>query len=362
MSEYRTGVVVAELSRRRGLQRLLVRIEGIDQRAYNLTQLTGDVDVGDEVVCNTTAVGLGLGTGGWHVVHWNLARRSLSIAGGGHIMKLRYTSLQADTGTAEEHEPPEPSGPVDGDGGGRVGGSLAGVPVVVCSLHSQMGVVAAAFASAAPGMRLAYVMTDGAALPLAISELVHDLRTRGLLAGTVTAGNAFGGDREAVTTLSALSVAVRAFAADAVVVAMGPGVVGTASALGTTAIEVAPIVDGVRALGGEPIVAVRASSADQRPRHFGLSHHSATALRLCRGATLAAAEADLADGGALRGLRTFGQHRVAGVAVDDADVVRLLDALHVRVTTMGRAPAADPLFFRTAAAAGLLAARRLSRP
>ena len=39
-----------------------------------LTQLTGRVDVGDAVVVNTTAVELGLGTGGWHVVHWNLAR------------------------------------------------------------------------------------------------------------------------------------------------------------------------------------------------------------------------------------------------------------------------------------------------
>ena len=55
---------------------------------------------------NTTAVDLGLGTGGWHVVHWNLARgRLVPSPGPGHIMKLRYTSLQVDTGGAEEQHP-----------------------------------------------------------------------------------------------------------------------------------------------------------------------------------------------------------------------------------------------------------------
>ena len=37
---------------------------------------------GDRVVVNTTAVDLGLGTGGWHVVHWNLARDGVDAAGG----------------------------------------------------------------------------------------------------------------------------------------------------------------------------------------------------------------------------------------------------------------------------------------
>ena len=57
------------------------------------------------MVLNTTAVDLGLGTGGWHVVHWNLAREELDEPGPGHIMKLRYTSLQVDAGAAEEHAP-----------------------------------------------------------------------------------------------------------------------------------------------------------------------------------------------------------------------------------------------------------------
>src|SRR5690606_2824394 len=140
------------------------------------TRLIGPVAVGDPVVVNTTAVELGLGTGGWHVVHWNLARTDWSEPGPGHIVKLRYTSLQADVGAAEELE----AGVlVDAD-------ALDGTPVVVCGLHSQIASAAAAFAAAAPGARLAYVMTDGAALPLALSDLVHDLRAAGLLAGTIT--------------------------------------------------------------------------------------------------------------------------------------------------------------------------------
>src|SRR6478752_633214 len=128
MSRYVSAVVEAVLAERRGLQRL--RLANGD-RAYVLTELTGAVDVGDEVVVNTTAVDLGLGTGGWHVVHWNLSRRTLDQPGRGHIMKLRYTSLQADVGAAEEGAPSEELSDLDGR------------PVVICSLHSQLGVVAA---------------------------------------------------------------------------------------------------------------------------------------------------------------------------------------------------------------------------
>src|SRR5215470_20003161 len=86
-----------------GLHRVEVDLGRGAERAYVLTQLTGDVAEGDAVVVNTTAVELGLGTGGWHVVHWNLARDTWSERGPGHVIKGRYTSLQADVGSAEEH-------------------------------------------------------------------------------------------------------------------------------------------------------------------------------------------------------------------------------------------------------------------
>jgi hypothetical protein len=158
------------LAERRGLVR--VRLDD-GSRAYALTQLTGGVAVGDRVVVNTTAVERGLGTGGWHVVHWNLTAPPFARAGPGHLMKLRYTSLQVDTGAAEEHDP-------------EVDHALDGTPVVVAGLHSQLPVVAAAAAAARPGCRVAYVMTDGGALPLALSDVVAELLERSLLVGTVT--------------------------------------------------------------------------------------------------------------------------------------------------------------------------------
>src|SRR5688500_12024223 len=155
MPSFRTGSVTELRSERAGLQRVRVDL-GDDQpaRAYVLTQLTGPVAVGDRVVCNTTAVELGLGTGGWHVVHWNLARDSWSEPGPGHIMKLRYTSLQTDAGAGEEDHPDVPA-------------SLDGTPVVVCTVHSQVPCVVVAAHAVRPEARIAYVMTDGAALPLA---------------------------------------------------------------------------------------------------------------------------------------------------------------------------------------------------
>src|SRR3954452_18211985 len=145
MPAFRSGVVVALREERAGLQKVDVEMDGASNRAYVLTQLTGSVAAGDRVVVNTTAVDLGLGTGGWHVVHWNLARDDWTGSGGGHVLKLRYTSLQVDTGVAEE-------------GAAASSTDLGGVPVVACCLHSQVAVVAAVFHQAG-GRGLVYVMT-----------------------------------------------------------------------------------------------------------------------------------------------------------------------------------------------------------
>jgi hypothetical protein len=213
MPSFRTGRVVRLLQERAGLQRVEVDLGTGPERAYVLCDLTGPVADGDEVVVNTTAVELGLGTGGWHVVHWNLARSEWSEKGPGHIIKARYTSLQTDVGSAEEHFDPELA---DVE-------SIEGMPVVAAALHSQVPAVAVAFKQRAPGAKLAYVMTDGAALPLVLSDLVAALRERELIDATVTCGHAFGGDYEAVSIFSALAVARHVARADVAVVAMGPG-------------------------------------------------------------------------------------------------------------------------------------------
>lgn len=336
MPRFHTAVVAEIVSERPGLQRVTVRRDVAEpEPAYVLTQLTGKVSAGDRVVVNTTAVELGLGTGGWHVVHWNLERDEVIEPGGGHIMKLRYTSLQADTGAAEEHLGDLPT-------------SLDGLEVVVCTLHSQVGVVAATIAAERPGTRVAYVMTDGAALPLALSDLVAELVERGLIYQTITARHSFGGDLEAVNVPSALTMARHHLGAEVAIVGMGPGVVGTGTRLGTTAIEAAPICDAVHHLGGVAILCPRLSDGDERGRHQGLSHHTATVLDMCSN-VLVPWPAEVP---------TPAQSRHPIVPTEVGDVPALLAAANLHITTMGRGPADDPLFFRAAAAAGIIAARR----
>jgi hypothetical protein len=327
MPSFATATVTEILAERRGLQRVATEAG----RAYVLTDLIGPVAVGDRVVLNTTAVDLGLGTGGWHVIHWNLDRQSWSRPGPGHIMKLRYTSLQADTGAAEEDHAEMPEG-------------LDGMPVVACSLHSQVAVVAALVRHLRPATRIAYVMTDGAALPVALSDLVHDLREREVLDVVITAGNAFGGDLEAVSVPSALALARHVAKADLVVAGMGPGVVGTASSLGTTAVEAAAIVDAATSLGGRAALCARASGADPRDRHRGVSHHVHTVLRLARSRPELPLPADLVP--------EVGE----ATAVEAPAAGPVLDDMGLAVTSMGRGPDDDPVFFAAAAAAGAWAA------
>jgi hypothetical protein len=327
MPSFVTATVVEVLSARAGLQRVATDAG----RAYVLTDLVGPVEAGDRVVLNTTAVELGLGTGGWHVVHWNLARDAWSRPGSGHIMKVRYTSLQLDTGATEEDHPDLPS-------------TVPGLPVVACSLHSQVAVVATIARHLRPQARVAYVMTDGAALPLALSDLAHDLRGAGVLDATITAGHAFGGDLEAVAVPSALALAAHVVGADLAVVGMGPGVVGTASALGTTAVEVAGIVDAAARMGARVALCCRASSADPRDRHRGVSHHVRTILDLAATRPEVPLPAELAS-------------EVAGAVIaDPPDAASVLAAAGVRVSTMGRGPEEDPAFFAAAGAAGRWAA------
>jgi Protein of unknown function (DUF3866) len=350
--QFKTGKVERVLQERTGLQRVEVLLDGGTERAYVLTQLTGRVDVGDPVVVNTTAVDLGLGTGGWHVVHWNLARDRWSEPGPGHIMKARYTSLQTDTGSAEEHwaEMADIT-------------SVDGMPVVAAALHSQVPAIAAAFKARRPEGRLAYVMTDGAALPLALSDLVAALRDRCLLDATITCGHAFGGDHEAVSVFSALAVARHIVGADAAIVAMGPGIVGTASRLGFSGIEVGPALDAATGLGGVPIACLRVSFADPRARHRGLSHHTATALTIATRSRVVI-PVPCVGGDEERVLREeldssglSARHELVDVA--PVGILALLSRHDLEVVSMGRAAADDPVLFEAAGVAGAVAAARI---
>ncbi len=347
------------LESRPGLQRVLVVLENGStdlaepERAYVLTKLTGSVSAGDRVIVNTTAVELGLGTGGWHVVHWNLERSEWHEPGPGHVLKVRYTSLQTDVGSTEEHEPSLADV-----------ASIDGMPVVAAALHSQLPGVAVALKLERPDLRVAYVMTDGAGLPIAVSDLVAALTARKLVDVTITAGHAFGGDYEAVSVYSALAIARHVANADVAIVVMGPGITGTETLLGFSGIELGSVLDAVTGLDGVPIACLRASLADMRERHRGVSHHSLTALTTaCRSRVLVALPA---VGGAaedrlradLHGAGIGDRHEI--VPIVPPDVLELFARHRLDVLSMGRPAAVDPILFQSAAAAGTLAAQRVT--
>ncbi|MFZ5688176.1 MAG: DUF3866 family protein [Bacillota bacterium] len=266
------GTVTEIIGHRKGLTRVIVSFAQGQGKAINYDFLTGVIQVGDRVQVNTTAVDLGLGTGGWHFVMVNMTRPELRLKGPGHIMKLRYTPMQIKVLSVEEEDSPA-----------RLlieqGGDIKTVPVVVGTLHSMLPYIVSGIIQNKPNLRISYIMTDGAALPLYLSEIVFLLKEAGFLCGTITIGHAFGGDLEAVNIFSGLLAARHIQKADVIVVCMGPGIVGTGIPWGTTALEQGQILNAVHSLGGIPVGVPRISFADSRKRHYGLSHQTITVLK-----------------------------------------------------------------------------------
>ncbi len=219
----------------------------------------------------------------------------------------------------------------------------------------------AAGAKRAGEARVVYVMTDGAALPGAFSRLVFELRDAGLIDGWITCGQAFGGELEAVTVWTAMLAAKEVLGADVIVVADGPGNLGTDTTWGVTALGSGNTLNAAAALGGRPIPSLRISFADERERHRGLSHHSLTILRdVCLVPTdvpVPALEDDQRRTvwDALRGAKLEERHQL--VEVDGHPALEELAARRVEPRSMGRGVEDDPAYFLAAGAAGVLAGR-----
>jgi hypothetical protein len=344
----------------------MIDLAGERRAAIVDVALLGRAEVGDEVIVNVEAADLGLGSGGFDVVHVNLSR-GLEAEGAGRAgaMKLNYTSLQHAVETVEE----------DGDPELREHLELPlSRPVGVLALHGQLAGVAHAFATAAPGLRLGYVQTAGGALPGGHSRVVRELRERELLAGHLTAGASFGGEAEAITTAGALHHGLRRLRWDAAICGPGPGIVGSGSALGHGGMVALDSAQVALALGCPTVLVARMSSGDHRPRHRGISHHTLTVLDLLLEPVTVALPAGMRSpvGAELRaGLGSvFGGRRKESPQLElGLDVERpariarhdwrratvdlpAFAASGLPTVTMGRRLAEDPLFFAAALAAG----------
>jgi len=270
MLKIRVAKVIDILEENEEYQEVLVQSEKNQSKAINYPPITGKVFKGDLVYLNTTAVSLGLGTGGYHFV---MAKQNMTknSTGSGHIMKMRYTPQQIKVLAVEEEASPYHEKI-------KAFTSLQHTPVLIGFLHSMVIPAIAGIRAVNKALKVSYIMTDGGALPLAFSKTVKFLKKENWLFGTITAGHAFGGDLEAINIYSALAAAFMVQKPDVILITMGPGNVGTGTELGTTAIEVGQIINAVHSLGGNPIVIPRISFQDGRSRHQGLSHHVLTCL------------------------------------------------------------------------------------
>lgn len=346
----RRGTVLEVMAERGAALELTVDVDGANAPALAYPALVGALRVGDTVVLNTTALHLGLGTGGFHLVVAVEGGGPTELGHDGRVMKARYTPLQVGVRTVEEtdREALEASR------------GLRNAPVVCAPLHSMVAAIAAG-AKASADARVVYVMTDGAALAGGFSRLVPSLAEAGLLDGWITVGQAFGGDLEAVTIWTGLLAARELLDAEVIVVADGPGNLGTDTTWGVSALGSGHALMAAETLKGRPVAALRMSFADERPRHRGVSHHSVTILRdVCRTDVNVAVpvleepeRTTVWD--ALRAARLEERHQL--VEADGRPALDGLERRGIAVTSMGRTPAQDPAFFLSAGAAGVLAGR-----
>lgn len=335
------GEVKRLLSKREERETLIVMMEGgEEERAINYVSFTGSVEEGDLLLLNTTALRLGLGSGGFHMVIMNLSSPQRKLEGPGHIMKLRYTPLQMKVHSIEEERPDLFSF-----------SSLEGLPVIVTSLHSHLlPLVLSLLEKGGEDLPITYIMVGGGSLPLSFSDTVEELRERDYIKSTITSGETYGGDFEAINIYTALLTAKKVCQAKVALISMGVGHVGTNCQLGFSGVEMAGILQAISTLGGEVFYVPRLSFVDRRRRHRGLSHHTMTLLdKLTSSRATVILPALKGEKGLylqemLMETDILERHRV--IFIPKEDIQPLMEKYGVTFTTMGRGVEEDPEFFQ----------------
>src|SRR6478735_5668843 len=175
MIQWRRGVVVEVRSRWAGAVEYAVRLASGDVvRALGYVEVVGSLGLGTAVLLNTTALERGLAI---VVAAPDALPRPVDdvTAVRGHVVKARYTPSQTMVLGVDEQDSEHHASLADAD-------DLDGLPVVVADLHSALPAILAGVRASDPGLRVAYVMTDGGALPIHFSRTVAGLRESGWLA------------------------------------------------------------------------------------------------------------------------------------------------------------------------------------
>jgi hypothetical protein len=343
----RRGVIVSE-------DPLTVEVNGERRPAWADETLLGEMREGDEVVVNTVALDLGLGSGGFDVVHVNLTR---GLEGPGtpedeHVIKLNYTSLQHPIAPVElPVRLMDPTGPKVAPE--RLGAEM---PVLVIPLHGHLAPAAWAVAQGSPGLKVGYVQTGGGALPGSLSRDVAKLRERGLLCGHVTAAPAYGGEHETISAAGALDAAANVLGWDAAIAGPGPGIIGSDTSMGHGGMAALDTAHAALALGLPTLLSPRLSSADPRDRHNPVSHHTLTILNLL----LAPVRVPVPTGEPVPlALSTVAAdcHQLVEASADRSGY----EEAGLPSRTMGRTIQEDPLFFAAALASGSVLADSVTK-
>lgn len=352
------GVVASIESIDCEVAKLTALVGNEQEKCINYNRLSGIPKVGDTVILNTTAVKLQLGTGGYHFIIANLSNSIINNINTGHIMKLKYTPLQINCLAVEAQESEYHNIFNEFE-------SLNGFPVLVGTLHSMLAPCSIYMKCKRPEIKICYIMTDGGALPLFISDIVKHLQKDKVIEATVTYGNAFGGDFECVNIYTALITAKEIIKADIAVVCMGPGIVGTDTKFGFSGTEQGQIIDAVNRLGGYGILIPRISFSDNRERHYGISHHSITVLKdICSTKAnviipkLHNKEQRLILKKQIDKNEIEGQHNI--IYVDLGDIIETLSSKKNYFNKMGKGLEEDKEYFITCASAGKHALSKLN--
>ncbi|MGI6140679.1 MAG: DUF3866 family protein [Caldicoprobacterales bacterium] len=337
------GRVKRILSQRDGVTEVMLEMDHPVKKAINYDHITGKVSVGDWLILNTTAGSLSLGTGGYHFVMVNRAHETLPLSPGGHGMKVRYTPFQVKVPFVEEeffHLRDSFNSPLD----------LEGRLICFGELHSMIPPLCAYFHYYCPNKpRIGYIMTDHAALPLAFSKNITQLKEKKLLDTVITIGNAFGGDLECVNIYSALQAACLVEKCDIILVSMGPGITGTGTRYGFSGLELGLYLDLVYRHGGLCCFIPRISFSENRLRHYGLSHHFITILKDILQSALTIVLPCL-DKRRIRYLyKQLRENHLLdkyGVCIIDGSGIRdAMEYYGISVTSMNRGIREDPAFF-----------------
>lgn len=355
MLEMHLGRVIKIISQREGITEVLLDMDHPIKKAVNYDRMTGKISEGDLVTLNTTAASLSLGTGGYHFVLTNHAHQMLPMSPGGHGMKVRYTPSQVKVPFIEEKLTGQETtfnSPLN----------LKGRLICFGELHSMISPLCAFFRYYSKiKIRIGYIMTDHAALPLAFSRNIACLKERNMLDTVITIGNAFGGDMECVNIYTGLQAASVIENCDIILVSMGPGITGTGTRYGFSGLDMGFYLDLAYRYGGQCFFVPRISFAELRSRHFGISHHSLTILKDVVQSPIFITLPSLEKQKMRFLYQQVRENRLPDkydiIFTDGKGIRKAMEHYNISVTSMGRGMREDPAFFY---AVGAVAKKALS--